>query len=354
MNRRSPVKGRGTTTDTANRYRSRVVEAVDDGWPRDDEIAPAPRTELIRDPSRSVISYNQSPDIPFDRSINPYRGCEHGCIYCYARPTHAWLDYSPGVDFETKILYKPDAARLLEAELSKRGYVPRPIGLGTNTDPWQPAERRLGVTRSILQVLDAFNHPLMIVTKSAGIERDIDILSSMAQRELVQVNVSVTSLDADLSRKMEPRAASPRRRLKTIERLAAAGIPTGVIVAPIIPFLNDDDVEAILQAARLAGARYAHYIFIRLPLEVAPLFREWLDTHYPLKASHVMNRIRDSRGGTDYRSGFGKRMKGEGVYAALLRQRFGAAHRRLGFTADPPLDCARFAVPGTAKQLSLL
>ncbi len=353
MRRSAPVKGRGTTTSTANRYTARVVEGVDDGWPRDDDVEPAPRTELIRDPSRTVISYNESPDIPFDRSINPYRGCEHGCIYCYARPTHAWLDLSPGVDFETKILYKPDAAKQLEKELSRPRYAPKPIGLGTNTDPWQPAERRLGITRSILDVLDAFNHPLMIVTKSAGIERDIDILASMAKRDLVQVNLSVTSLDGDLSRRMEPRAASPARRLKTIGRLVDAGIPTGVIVAPVIPALNDEDVERILEAARAAGACHAHYIFIRLPLEVAPLFREWLDIHHPLRAAHVMNRIRDSRGGADYQAGFGRRMRGQGVYADLLRQRFDAAHRRLGFAADPVLDCTRFAVPGAARQLSL-
>lgn len=353
MRKNAPVKGRGTTTSTANRYTRRVVEDVDDGWPRDDDVPPAPRTALIRDPSRTVISYNESPDIPFDRAINPYRGCEHGCIYCYARPTHAWLDLSPGIDFETKILYKPDAAARLEKELSKPGYVPRPIGLGTNTDPWQPAERRLGITRSILEVLDAFNHPLMIVTKSAGIERDADILASMAARGLVQANVSVTSLDEALTRNMEPRAASPRRRLKVIERLSLAGVPTGVIVAPVIPMLNDEDIEKILEAARAAGARYAHYIFIRLPLEVAPLFREWLDDHHPLRAAHVMSRIRDSRGGRDYQSGFGRRMRGQGVYADLVRQRFGAAHRRLGFVDDPTLDCTRFAVPGAAEQLSI-
>jgi DNA repair photolyase len=350
---KSPVKGRGTTTPIANRYASATRETVDDGWPGDDDVESAPRTELIEDRSRSVISYNRSPDIPFDRSINPYRGCEHGCIYCYARPTHAWLDYSPGIDFETKILYKPNAAHLLRQELSRSAYQCQPIGLGTNTDPWQLAERKLGISREILQVLDEFSHPVLIVTKSSGIERDIDILAGMARRNLVQVNLSVTSLNADLSRKLEPRAATPARRLKTIERLAAAGISVGVIVAPVIPFLNDDDVEAILEASRSAGACYAHYIFIRLPLEVSPLFREWLDQHYPLKASHIMNRIRDSRGGADYQSGFSRRMKGEGVFAELLAQRFAKAHRRLGFIEDPELDCSRFAVPGRSEQLSL-
>ncbi len=349
----TPVKGRGTTTPTANRYSDREVESVDDGWPGDDEVASSPRTELIRDPSKRVISYNDSPDIPFDRAINPYRGCEHGCIYCYARPTHAWLDYSPGIDFETRIVYKPAAAERLAEELAAPGYRVRPIGLGTNTDPWQPAERRLGITRAVLEVLSACNHPVMIVTKSAGIERDLDILASMAARNLVRVSVSVTSLDASLSRNMEPRAASPSRRLKTIARLAEAGIPTGVLVAPVIPFLNDDDMESILDAARRAGARHAGWIFLRLPLEVAPLFREWLQTHYPLKAGHVMNRVRDSRGGEDYRAGFGSRMRGQGVYAALLKKRFDAASRRLGFVGESRLDEQHFRPPSPGGQQSL-
>jgi DNA repair photolyase len=347
------LKGRGTATRTANRYQSLVAEAVDDGWPRDDNVGDGVNTELIPDPARSVISYNKSPDVPFDRSINPYRGCEHGCIYCYARPTHAWLDLSPGIDFETKILFKAQAAELLRGELARPGYVPLPMGLGTNTDPWQPAERKLKITRSILEVLDAFNHPITVVTKSAGIERDIDILARMAARGLCLVHVSVTSLDPGLSRKLEPRAASPFRRLKTVERLAAAGIPAGVIVAPVIPFLNDGDVEAILENARSAGARYAHYILVRLPLEVSPLFREWLDLHYPLKATHIMNRIRDTRGGEDYQSEFGTRRRGSGIYAEMLAQRFGRARRRLGFSKEPDLDCGSFRDPDAARQLPL-
>lgn len=353
MTRRDPVKGRGTATPIANRFARIRKEAAEDGWPRDDEDNSSPDTELIEDRSRTVISYNTSPDIPFDRSLNPYRGCEHGCIYCYARPTHAWLDLSPGIDFETRIIYKPRAAELLDKALRAPGYRCRPMGLGTNTDPWQPAERRLGITRGVLEVLDAFNHPVTIVTKSSGIERDIDILSGMAERDLVCAHVSITSLDAGLSRKMEPRAAAPARRLKTLSRLHAAGVPVGVIVAPVIPFLNDGQLEAVLEAARGAGARFAHFIFIRLPLEVAPLFRDWLDDHYPLKAEHIMNRIRDSRGGADYRAEFGERLRGRGAYAEVIAQRFDMMKRRMGFEVEPPLDCARFAVPGSGKQLTL-
>ncbi|GJL82335.1 MAG: radical SAM protein [marine bacterium B5-7] len=329
-----------------------MTEAIDDGWPIDEEVPGAPDTLLIKDPSRSIISYNDSPDIPFDRSINPYRGCEHGCVYCYARPTHAWLDMSPGIDFETRIVYKPDAALLLRQALDKPGYQCRPMGLGTNTDPWQPAERKLGITRSIIEVLKEYGHPLAIVTKSSGIERDIDLLAEMATRDQVLVHVSIASLDADLCRKLEPRAATPSRRLRIIEKLAKAGIPVGVIVAPIIPVLSDIDIETVLESARNAGASHSHYILIRLPLEVAPLFREWLQTHYPLKAEHVMNRIRDTRNGADYQSGFGQRMRGSGVFAELIANRFASAYRRYQFTEETPLDCAAFAPPGSG-QLSL-
>lgn len=353
MHNRTPIKGRGTPTAIANRYRRVERETVDDGWPRDDDVAPSPATQLIADPSRSVISYNESPDIPFDRSINPYRGCEHGCIYCYARPTHAWLDFSPGIDFETRIVYKPDAAKLLAAELARPGYRCAPMGLGTNTDPWQPAERRLGITRQVLEVLEAHDHPVTCVTKSAGIERDIDILGAMAERRLALVHLSITTLDAELSRRLEPRAAAPARRLKAVECIAAAGIPVGVIVAPVIPFINDDAIEHILEAARAAGARHAHYILVRLPLEVSPLFREWLDQHFPDRAARVMNRIRDMRGGADYRSGFDVRQRGEGVYADLIAGRFRKARARLAYGEDPTLDCDRFKVPGAAGQLSL-
>jgi len=351
--RPAPLRGRGTTTPVANRYANLRVETVDDGWPLDDDPVQPPDTVLIEDPSRSVISYNDSPDIPFDRAINPYRGCEHGCIYCYARPSHAWLDLSPGIEFETKILYKPRAAELLAESLRSRNYRCRPMGLGSNTDPWQPAERRLRITRGILEVLEAFNHPVTIVTKAAAIERDLDILSAMAARSLVRVHLSVTSLDAALTRKLEPRTAAPTRRLKTIERLAAAGIPVGVMVAPVIPFLNDAELEVILDAAHAAGAGFAYWGLIRLPREVAGLFREWLEDHHPLKAAHVMSRIRDLRGGADNVSEFGERMRGTGAYAELLARRFERASRKLGFRPPPALDCESFRLPGEPRQLSL-
>ena len=352
-NKNKIIKGRGVATSIHNRYAAWERESVDDGWPPDEDGDGAPRTELLLDPSRSVVTYNQSPDVPFDRSINPYRGCEHGCVYCYARPTHAWLDLSPGIDFETKIFYKPDAARLLRAELSRPGYRCRPIGLGTNTDPWQLAERRLGVTRAILEVLREFEHPLTIVTKSTGIERDIDVLSDMASRDLVLVYVSICTLDAELSRRMEPRAAAPTRKLRAIERLAGAGVPVGVLVAPVIPVLNDAEIETILERAYEAGARFAHYTLLRLPLEVSPLFREWLDLHYPMKKQHVMNRVNDVHGGKDNRAEFGLRMRGAGVYADLVRQRFDRRRARCGYRPDPELDASRFRVPGRAMQLEM-
>ncbi|HGG60514.1 MAG TPA: PA0069 family radical SAM protein, partial [Gammaproteobacteria bacterium] len=294
------------------------------------------------DASRGVIAWNESPDVPFDRSINPYRGCEHGCIYCFARPTHAWLDYSPGLDFETKIVYKADAPSLLKKALEKKSYVCQPIALGVNTDAYQPAERHLNITRSVLQVLDRSHHPVGIVTKSALIERDLDILASLAERRLCHVMISLTTLDKTLARRMEPRAAAPHRRLRTIERLRAGGIPVGVMVAPVIPALNDQELETLLETARNAGAMDAGYVIIRLPLEVKTLFKVWLDEHYPLKAERIMNRIRDLRGGKEYDARFGKRMSGEGVYAQLIKKRFDAAVKKYGFPGLPSFDTTAF------------
>jgi len=340
----TPPKGRGATFDPDNRYHSRSREAVDDGWI---PAGPNPlRTTLGLDRSRSILSYNDSPDIPFDRSINPYRGCEHGCIYCYARPSHAWLDLSPGLDFETRLFHKPDAPQQLTEALSRPGYTPAPIALGANTDAYQPVEHRLGLTRRLLEVLAEVRHPLTIVTKSALVERDLDILTAMAADGLVQVNISLTSLDLGLSQRMEPRAAPPRRRLETIRRLHAAGIPVNVLLAPLIPMLNDAELEDILAAAREAGAESAEYVLLRLPLEVAPLFEDWLRQHYPERAERVLGRIRDSRGGALYRSGFGQRQTGTGVFAELIAQRFALAAKRLDYREPAPLRCDLFSPPG--------
>jgi DNA repair photolyase len=349
------LKGRGAGGNPANRFLERHSEAFDDGWGSLDALADErPETTLQKDTSRSVIAWNASPDVPFDRSINPYRGCEHGCVYCFARPTHAYLDCSPGLDFETRIFYKPDAARLLEDELARPGYTCQPIALGVNTDAWQPAERELGITRELLKVLDACNHPVGIVTKSALIERDIDILAPMAERGLAHVMVSVTTLDKTLARAMEPRAAAPHRRLQTIARLRAAGIPVGVLVAPVIPVLNDPEIETILAMVREAGAQTAGYVVLRLPHEVKDLFTDWLRRHHPLKAEHVMNRVRDLRGGRDYDSRFGRRMTGSGVYAELIRKRFATALKRHGFGELPDFDCNAFRPPQRAgEQLGL-
>lgn len=347
------IKGRGAAYNPANRYQERHGEAFDDGW-GSLEGGPAPLpTELLRDDSRSVISWNRSPDVPFDRSINPYRGCEHGCVYCFARPTHAYLDCSPGLDFETRIFYKPRAAELLEQELSKRGYDCRPIALGVNTDAYQPAERRLRITRAVLEVLLACRHPVGIVTKSALVERDIDLLAALAQQRLVHVMVSVTTLDAGLARSLEPRAAAPHRRLQTIRTLTEAGIPVGVLVAPLIPVLNDPELEQILETVREAGARTAGYVMLRLPHEVKDLFRDWLQRHRPLQAEHVMNRVRDLRGGRDNDSSFGQRMRGSGPFADLIEQRFRRALRRLAFPGLPDFDCSRFRAPRDGLQFGL-
>ncbi len=338
------IKGRGTASNAGSRFLTRDTEPFDDGWFSEPEDAGSgPVTEIFAEKSRSIISRNQSPDIPFNLSINPYKGCEHGCAYCYARPSHAYLDLSPGLDFETKIFTKPDAAALLIKEFENPGYTPEVIALGANTDPYQPVERKLGITRQILEVLHRYRHPVTIVTKSALIERDIDILGDMAQRDLVQVAVSVTSLNRELSRRLEPRATAPHRRLQAIRQLAENGIPVTVLFAPVIPMLNDNEVESVLEASYEAGARTAGYVMLRLPHEVKQLFQEWLQTHYPLKAKHVMTIVREMRGGREYDARFGERQTGKGVYADLFAQRFRLKCRKLGIDeAATVLDTSQF------------
>jgi DNA repair photolyase len=309
------------------------VEKADDGWYQEEGTASLPEI-VLPDRAKTVIATNNSPDVGFDQSINPYRGCSHGCVYCFARPTHAYLGLSPGLDFETKLFYKDNAVELLRAELGRRGYVCKPIALGINTDGWQPLEKRLKVTRSVLEVLAECRHPLTIVTKSTLILRDLDLLQDLARDRLVSVMISVTSLDNDIKRTLEPRTASPQARLKVIEGLSAAGVPVGVLVAPVIPSLTDHELEHILEAAKAAGATSAGYVLLRLPHEVKELFREWLAAHYPDRAAHVMSLINQSRGGKDYQSEFGTRMVGTGVFAQLLSRRFEVAKRK--FALD---DC---------------
>lgn len=346
-------KGRGSISNVAGRFEKQSGQAEDDGWGSLDAEPPPLQTEIIVDSSKSVITYNDSPDIPFDRSINPYRGCEHGCIYCFARPTHAYLGYSAGLDFESRILIKPDAARLLREELGKRNYRCAPLALGSNTDPYQPLERQQRIMRQILEVLAETRHPLGIVTKSALIERDLDILSEMAGQGLVWVGMSITTLDRDLARKLEPRAAAPQRRLEALSRLRQAGVPAGVMVAPLIPVLNDHELETIVKAAHAAGALSAEYILLRLPLEVADLFEQWLHRHYPLKAEHVMKRVRDSRGGKAYDAAFHQRLRGSGGYADLIAQRFRLICKKLGMDGpQPPLRTDLFRKPSAGGQMS--
>lgn len=322
-------KGRGAQSNASGRYEPLARIAFDDGWRSLDELPPF-KTSVQADATRKIITRNDSPDIGFDRSINPYRGCEHGCVYCFARPTHAYLGLSPGLDFESKLFVKPEAAELLAKELASPNYSPKVIAIGTNTDPYQPIERRYKVMRRILEVLDRAGHPVGIVTKSALVLRDLDILARMAERNLAKVALSVTTLDPELARKMEPRAAAPLRRLETLRALAQAGVPTTVMVAPIIPALNDSEIERILDRAQAAGVREAGYVMLRLPLEVRDLFREWLVTNYPDRARHVFKLIRDMRDGKDYDSEWGKRMKGTGPYAWLIGRRFEVACERLG------------------------
>jgi len=348
------TKGRGATGNRSGRFESLTRESVDDGWDTIEQDRERLKTTLSVDRSRKVISYNDSPDLPFDRSINPYRGCEHGCIYCYARPTHAWLGLSPGLDFESRIFYKPDAASRLREELARPGYRCATIVLGASTDAYQPSERRLGVTREILELLASCRHPLRIITKSALVERDLDLLAPMAEASLVTVAVSITTFDTGIARAMEPRTSSPARRLQSIERLAAARIPVEVSVAPVIPVLTDGELEKILERARDAGAVDAWYTLIRLPGEVAELFKSWLRLRFPLKAEHILNRIRDSRGGKDYESGFGTRMRGRGTFADLLERRFQLAYRRLGFPGNEAPDVGQFRAPAVDEaQLAL-
>ena len=339
------IRGRAAVSNPASRFHAWRHEAFDDGWGTADEDFDEPGTELIADASRSLIVYNQSPDVPFDRSINPYRGCEHGCVYCFARPTHAYLDCSAGLDFETRIFYKSNAAEILADELGKPCYQCQPLALGVNTDAYQPAERKLKISRRVLEVLLAHRHPVSIVTKSALVERDLDLLADMASRNLVHVMVSVTSLDKTLARTLEPRAAAPRRRLEIIKHLSAAGIPVGVLLAPVIPVLNDGEIESILARVREAGALTAGYVMLRLPREVKDLFSSWLQRHRPLMADHVMHRIRDIRGGRENDSRFGRRMRGTGVYAQLIEKRFAMALARLSFEGMPAFDCSQFRVP---------
>ncbi|HEX3983870.1 MAG TPA: PA0069 family radical SAM protein [Acidisoma sp.] len=341
--------GRGATTNPGVRFEPQSTAAADDGWGSLEACfgdLPPLETTLIRDHSRTAIARNTSPDVGFDRSINPYRGCEHGCIYCFARPTHAYLGYSPGLDFETKLLFKPEVASLLEKEMSKPSYRPQPITLGSNTDPYQPVERRLRLTRQVLEVLRDFGHPVSIVTKSALVTRDVDILGEMAGRGLAQVFLSITTLDPTLARVMEPRASTPTLRLRAVSALREAGVPVGVLTAPMIPGLNDAELEALLEAAARAGAERAGYVLLRLPLELREMFEAWLQTHVPARAKHVLSLIRQVRGGTLNDATFGQRFTGTGVYADLLAQRFQKAARRLGLDgAMAKLDLTQFRVP---------
>lgn len=355
MSRRPGVlKGRGAGLSPDARYLEERREPVDDGWEPEEPSAPPLRTTVTEERARSIIATNDSPDIGFEQSINPYRGCEHGCVYCYARPTHAWLDLSPGLDFESRLFAKTNAAERLREALARPGYRPRVIALGANTDPYQPIERQLRITRSVLEVLARHAHPVSIVTKSALVERDLDLLAPMAAAGLAQVHVSITTLQRPLARSLEPRATAPQRRVQTLARLAAAGVPAGVMFAPVIPGLNEHELEAVLAAAAEAGARHAGYVMLRLPREVAPLFRQWLQDHAPLRAEKVMNRIRDIRGGRDNDARFGTRQRGEGVYAALVRQRFRRACARHGLDEAPrTLDSSRFTPPAVDGQLSL-
>ncbi|MBY5549469.1 PA0069 family radical SAM protein [Rhizobium leguminosarum] len=348
-------RGRGAGLNPTGRFEAQQRETVDDGWQTWEELPPF-KTEVQVEKPRTAITRNESPDLSFDRSINPYRGCEHGCIYCFARPTHAYMGLSAGLDFETKLFAKPDAAKLLERELAKPGYKVRVIAIGTNTDPYQPIEKEWRIMRGILEVLNKANHPVSIVTKSAMILRDLDILREMAGKNLVRVGISVTTLDRKLARTMEPRAATPPRRLETIRTLAEAGIQTAVMAAPLIPALNDHELERILESAKAAGAAEASYVILRLPLEVSPLFRDWLLQHYPDRYRHVMSLVRSMRGGKDYDAEFGKRMKGAGPYAWQIARRFEMAARRFDLTRrSVPLRDDLFVPPdGSGVQLSLL
>lgn len=345
------IKGRGAASNPEGRFESIEKTREDDGWHREETAAPRPPTQVTEERARSIISRNDSPDIHFTQSINPYRGCEHGCVYCYARPSHGYLNLSPGIDFETKLFAKTNAAELLRKELAKPGYVCSPINLGANTDPYQPIERRYRITRSVLEVLYECRHPCTIITKNALIERDLDLLVPMAREKLVHAFVSVTSLDNRLSSALEPRASAPHRRLEAVAALNAAGVPCGVMVAPILPMVTDRWIEQILERASAAGATIAGYTVLRLPYELKDLFREWLELHVPQRAAHVMSLIRQMRGGKDNDPNFGSRMRGEGEFAELIRQRFQLACRKhgIGRGREVRLDTSAFRPPRTAS-----
>jgi len=351
---RAPIKGRGAASHVSGRFEKTVAHGEDDGWgsvyanASDDSldaIPPHPDTRVTEERARSIISRNDSPDVGFDQSVNPYRGCEHGCVYCFARPSHAYLDLSPGLDFETRLYAKTNAAERLRHELSKPGYRPSAIALGINTDAYQPIERRYRITREVLEVLAECRHPVSFVTKSALITRDLDLLATMARDRLVTVYFSVTTLDNHLAAKMEPRATAPHGKLRAMRALADAGVPVGVMVAPVVPMLTDHELEHVLQAAHDHGARAAGYVLLRLPHELKQVWREWLQLHYPERAAHVMSLIQQMRGGKDYDSRFGIRARGEGPFAQLLAQRFQKAHARLGFGRLPALDVSKFVPP---------
>lgn len=358
----APIKGRGSLSNPASRFQAHARSAVSDdwAWPQVPEAGQQPRptvrpaTTVAIETARSIISRNTSPDIPFDQSVNAYRGCEHGCIYCYARPSHAYLDLSPGLDFETRLYAKRNAPQVLRQELSRPGYRPQLIAMGTNTDPYQPIERRMRITAGLLEVFDEFSHPVSITTKSAMITRDIPLLSRLARRNLVRVLLSIGTLDRELARRMEPRASTPAARLEAMRALKEAGIPVGVIIAPVIPGLTDHELERVAIAAAEAGASDASYVLLRLPHEVAGLFQEWLQAHYPMKAAHVMNLLRAMRGGKDYDAGFAQRMSGSGVHADMLRQRFRRICLRTGLNQRRiDLDASAFRPPAAGAQLSL-
>lgn len=346
-----PPRGRGTTDNPDNRYAPTRCEAFDDGWHQ--EVPPSRATEVRQELAKSVITRNRSPDVGFDRSLNPYRGCEHGCIYCFARPSHAYWDLSPGLDFETRLIAKTNLAERLEEQLSRPGYLPAPIALGVNTDAYQPIEREQRLTRQALEILLRYRHPVHLITKSALILRDLDLLEQLAAQNLVSVAISLTTLDNELKRIMEPRAASPAARLRCLGELHAVGVPVSVLCAPMIPMVNDAELEQLLKAARDAGAQSAGYVLLRLPLEIAELFEDWLRAHFPQRAEHVMSLVRQCRGGANYDSRFGLRMRGEGPFADLLARRFQVACKRLGLNRRElrGLDCQRFSPPGA--QLAL-
>ncbi len=351
---RFQVRGRGALSNLSGRFEGHAHVAEPDGWDRQEQL-PTLRTEVSCEVPRSLITYNKSPDLPFDRSINPYRGCEHGCVYCFARPSHAYLGLSPGLDFETRLVARPDAGQVLRRELAAKKYRVAPIAIGTNTDPYQPIEREYGIMRGCLEVLSDAGHPVAIVTKGSLIERDIDILGDMARRGLVRVGISVTTMDARLSRLMEPRAPAPQRRLQMIRRLSGAGVPVRIMASPMIPALTDPELEAILRAGRDAGARTASWIMLRLPREVSPLVQEWLAEHYPDRAERIMSRLREMHGGKEYDATWHRRMRGEGPYAEMVAARFEVAVKRLGLSKSaPPMRCDLFRAPQKeTTQMSL-